>query len=231
MTQTDDLRAAAEDLHAIGRAFVTMETKLVTVRADAFDRLRAALAAHPEPDAAPRGIGHAGIMPGRDGVMRDAWGREHPAPTPPALTVPCRAQQVDGRCDRMHDAWGRHVELTVTREQTRAVGRAAMTAQEWIPYDNDLTTDGIADLVGKAAVEALGVTVADSPEVDRDRFVPRSTDLGHMIHGDVDRGACAYTFPLPSWAGQDQMDPCACDLPAGHDEPHACSHTRGGDRG
>lgn len=41
---------------------------------------------------------------------------------------------------------------------------------------------------------------------------------------------CVYTFPLPWWAGEDQMDPCRCDLLMGHDGPHACEHTRG-DRG
>jgi len=46
---------------------------------------------------------------------------------------------------------------------------------------------------------------------------------------------CTYTFPLPSWAGEDQMEPCRCDLPTGHpptDHPsgHSCSHLRGGPR-
>lgn len=38
--------------------------------------------------------------------------------------------------------------------------------------------------------------------------------------------ACRYTFPLPPWAGEDQMDPCRCDLGEGHDGEHSCKHTR-----
>lgn len=37
---------------------------------------------------------------------------------------------------------------------------------------------------------------------------------------------CRYAFPLPSWAGEDQMDPCRCDLHAGHECDHECEHTR-----
>jgi len=37
---------------------------------------------------------------------------------------------------------------------------------------------------------------------------------------------CSYTFPLPGWMGEDQADPCRCDLPTGHDGKHACEHTR-----
>jgi hypothetical protein len=37
---------------------------------------------------------------------------------------------------------------------------------------------------------------------------------------------CWYSFPLPSWMGADQDDPCRCDLHDGHDGPHECEHTR-----
>lgn len=44
--------------------------------------------------------------------------------------------------------------------------------------------------------------------------------------------ACGWKFPLPGWAGEDQMDPCTCDLPAGHlptddGTKHSCAHIRG----
>jgi hypothetical protein len=35
---------------------------------------------------------------------------------------------------------------------------------------------------------------------------------------------CSYTFPLPSWAGEDQMDPCRCRLDVEHDGEHWCEH-------
>lgn len=37
---------------------------------------------------------------------------------------------------------------------------------------------------------------------------------------------CKHEFPLPSWVGPDQADPCRCDLPTGHDGPHLCDHLR-----
>ena len=36
---------------------------------------------------------------------------------------------------------------------------------------------------------------------------------------------CDYRFPLPSWAGEDQMDRRACVLAANHDGAHTCSAT------
>lgn len=66
-------------------------------------------------------------------------------------------------------------------------------------------------------------------------FVPGVDDLrafGLLLvalaeeHGDP---CCTYTFPLPSWMGEDQDDPCRCDLPKGHDGKHACEHTRSND--
>ena len=37
---------------------------------------------------------------------------------------------------------------------------------------------------------------------------------------------CTHRFPLPSWMGEDQDDPCRCDLHSGHDGDHECEHTR-----
>lgn len=37
---------------------------------------------------------------------------------------------------------------------------------------------------------------------------------------------CWYTFALPWWAGEDQMDPCRCDLHINHEGDHECEHTR-----
>ena len=38
---------------------------------------------------------------------------------------------------------------------------------------------------------------------------------------------CPYEFPLPSWMGKDQDEPCRCDLGVGHTIPHSCPHLRG----
>lgn len=50
------------------------------------------------------------------------------------------------------------------------------------------------------------------------------------LHWEKERqeteSVCRYTFPLPSWAGEDQMDPCQCDLSEGHEGEHSCEHTR-----
>ena len=35
---------------------------------------------------------------------------------------------------------------------------------------------------------------------------------------------CGYRFPLPSWAGEVQMDRCVCVLATNHDGAHTCSH-------
>ena len=37
---------------------------------------------------------------------------------------------------------------------------------------------------------------------------------------------CTHRFPLPSWMGKDQDEPCRCDLPWGHEGAHSCSHLR-----
>lgn len=37
---------------------------------------------------------------------------------------------------------------------------------------------------------------------------------------------CTHRFPLPPWMGEDQDEPCRCDLPWGHEGAHSCSHLR-----
>lgn len=50
---------------------------------------------------------------------------------------------------------------------------------------------------------------------------------GTVTDAEVEAPApCGKGVPgtVPSWAGEDQIDPCDCVRPAGHEGPHACAH-------
>jgi hypothetical protein len=67
---------------------------------------------------------------------------------------------------------------------------------------------------------------------DADTGFVRNVTLKRLrvIEEDIEEvrttGPCREDVPgtVPSWAGEDQIDPCTCALPIGHDGVHKCSH-------
>lgn len=60
-------------------------------------------------------------------------------------------------------------------------------------------------------------------------FIDRIRDLAFC----PDHKVCGADVPgtVPAWAGEDQIDPCTCVLPAGHEGEHRCDHEGEEDRG
>lgn len=91
-----------------------------------------------------------------------------------------------------------------------------------------------AEVVLAALATAAGANEGDTITIGPDGTVGRlSTYVARIHEREVKEAAeraadlrCIYEFPLPSWMGEDQADPCRCDLPKGHDGEHACEHTR-----
>lgn len=85
--------------------------------------------------------------------------------------------------------------------------------------------------------EALTLTVFHDTDPEPEMIVCQGVPNLNLLFDEIDRivemerpdlfdQRCTYTFPLPSWAGEDQMDPCRCDRPKKHDGEHSCPHIR-----
>lgn len=76
--------------------------------------------------------------------------------------------------------------------------------QMWVEFQ------GSAEMLAKAVLDILPPQITPTAEAKAE--APRSV-CGERIPGTV-----------PSWAGEDQIDPCRCILPRGHDGPCQCEH-------
>jgi hypothetical protein len=83
----------------------------------------------------------------------------------------------------------------------------------------------VAELHDAAQVEGRDTFTRVTPLLDIIGDVVQCHDCLHWEKERQER-TCRYTFSLPLWAGEDQMDPCQCDLGEGHDGEHSCEHIR-----
>lgn len=101
--------------------------------------------------------------------------------------------------------------------------------QAWDDERQDLVDEAIRQK--RRAIEAEArVEVVQRRLLALDPLVTAHPNAeGHVAVFEDDEQAaepCPYAFPVPSWAGADQIDPCPCDLPKGHDGVHECEHIR-----
>ena len=113
---------------------------------------------------------------------------------------------------------------------------------EWLCIGHPAWPDPLQAHTVDRAREWYAEHVGTQPQIRVVQIESIRTDITTSLADQIDpdtptptpaETVCTYTFPLPSWAGEDQMEPCRCDLPAGHpptDHPsgHSCSHLRGG---
>lgn len=123
-------------------------------------------------------------------------------------------------------------DQVISRDAMRDALQKALDETDRPPAPPSPPADGVREAVLAIAKqmipikhEPLALQVASEWT---DRIIAAVRPYGTVTETEVEAAntACGKGVPgtVPSWAGEDQIDPCGCVRPSGHEGSHACAH-------